>query len=325
MLYSLVLATFCFSSISFADTFGSGANIFTIDFVKIGDPGNPDDTGTTGLYHTVAGGVDYEYRIGKYEISTGMVHKANNLGGLEVIPFPYALDEPAGHVTWNEAARFVNWLNTSQGHQAAYRFAVNPGDPGYSVSNANDHIQLWDSSDSWQEGGENRFRHRDAYYFLPSFDEYYKAAYYSGSGNIYYDFPTGQDANQNTPKAVAFGTEMGTSVYGLEVVSGAPAPINQAGGLSAYGTMAQGGNINEHVESTIFMVNNDPMATRRLMGGEWSGVLTQQRSSFGGGVSPNVTSFNDGFRVASVIPEPSSLSLLLAVGGLGLWRRRRSA
>jgi hypothetical protein len=36
-----------------ADTFGSGANTFTIDFVTVGDPGNPDDTGTTGIHFRI--------------------------------------------------------------------------------------------------------------------------------------------------------------------------------------------------------------------------------------------------------------------------------
>ncbi len=55
-----------------ADTFGSGANSFSIDFVTIGNPGNPPDANPNP-----AGAVDYEYRIGKYEISEQMIDKAN--------------------------------------------------------------------------------------------------------------------------------------------------------------------------------------------------------------------------------------------------------
>jgi|GEM_PF-6053598 len=40
-----------------ADTFGSGGNAFTIDFVPIGNAGNPVDTGTTGLYFSPYGAV----------------------------------------------------------------------------------------------------------------------------------------------------------------------------------------------------------------------------------------------------------------------------
>ncbi|HVT28877.1 MAG TPA: hypothetical protein VHE81_12755, partial [Lacipirellulaceae bacterium] len=55
-----------------ADTFGSGANSFTIDFVTIDSPGNPPDANPNP-----AGAVDYTYRIGKYEISEQMIDKAN--------------------------------------------------------------------------------------------------------------------------------------------------------------------------------------------------------------------------------------------------------
>ena len=58
-----------------ADTFGSGANSFSIDFVTIGNPGNPPDANPNP-----AGAVPYEYRIGKYEIFEQMIDKANALG-----------------------------------------------------------------------------------------------------------------------------------------------------------------------------------------------------------------------------------------------------
>ena len=58
-----------------ADTFGSGANQFSIDFVTIGNPGNPPDANPNP-----AGAVPYEYRIGKYEIREQMIDKANAPG-----------------------------------------------------------------------------------------------------------------------------------------------------------------------------------------------------------------------------------------------------
>src|SRR5690242_3918723 len=45
----------------------SCAHGITIDTVVIGDAGNPNDPATGGLY----GGVDYDYRIGKYEVTVG--------------------------------------------------------------------------------------------------------------------------------------------------------------------------------------------------------------------------------------------------------------
>jgi len=103
-----------------ADTFGSGANTFTIDFVTVGDPGNPNDSGTTGSYFTPYGGVAYEFRMGTYEVSEDMINKANTLGSLGITKDTRGTDKPATSVSWNEAARFVNWLNT-QVHLAAGR------------------------------------------------------------------------------------------------------------------------------------------------------------------------------------------------------------
>jgi hypothetical protein len=54
-----------------ADTFGGGANSFDVEFVTIGNPGNPPDANPNP-----AGAVPYVYRIGKYEISEQMIDKA---------------------------------------------------------------------------------------------------------------------------------------------------------------------------------------------------------------------------------------------------------
>ncbi|MCI0332092.1 MAG: hypothetical protein L0228_02555, partial [Planctomycetes bacterium] len=62
---------------AYADTFGSGANSFEIQFVQIGSPGNPPDANPNP-----AGAVPYRYRIGRYEISEQMIDNANALGGL---------------------------------------------------------------------------------------------------------------------------------------------------------------------------------------------------------------------------------------------------
>jgi hypothetical protein len=183
-----------------ADTFGSGDNSFDIDFVTIGDPGNAADT--TGNPNP-AGSVDYVYRTGKYEISRDMVIKASTEGDLGVATTLNNLDwvtggprpdMPAAGVSWNEAARFVNWLNTSEGFSPAYKFGTQPGDAGY---DANANILLWESSDPGFDAA-NLFRNSLAQYVLPSLDEWYKAAYYdpnaNGGNGGYWNFPTGSDS-----------------------------------------------------------------------------------------------------------------------------------
>src|SRR5690349_21624657 len=142
-----------------ADTFGSGANSFQIDFVTIGSPGNPPDANPNP-----AGAVPYAYRIGKYEISEQMIDKANALGGLGITKDARGPDYPATSVTWFEAARFVNWLNTSTGSVPAYKF------------DAGGNFQLWQPLDPGYDA-TNLYRNKLATYFLPSVDEWHKAAY----------------------------------------------------------------------------------------------------------------------------------------------------
>ena len=188
----------------------------------------------------------YAYRIGKYEISEQMIDKANALGGLGITKDMRGADKPATSVSWFEAAQFVNWINTSTGHTPAYKFdgAGNfhlwaPGDSGYDASNL--------------------FRNSLAKYFLPSANQWYKAAYYDPVAGLYWNYPTGSNA---PPTPVANGTSPGTAVVMQDPAVG-PADIFQAGGLSPYGTMAQGGNVNEWEETALDLTNNDLNEPRR--------------------------------------------------------------
>ena len=132
-----------FSECVWSDTFGGGANTFDIAFVNIGNPGNAADI--TGDPNP-AGSVSYAYRMGQFEVSRDMITKANALGILG-IPLPDETmyggngpNQPAVGMSWNEAARFVNWLNTTTGSPPAYKFAIQPGQIGY---DPNADIQLW--------------------------------------------------------------------------------------------------------------------------------------------------------------------------------------
>jgi hypothetical protein len=66
---------------SLLQTFGNGANQFSMDFVTIGNPGNAADTSGDP---NPAGRVNYVYNIGKYEVSRDMIEKANAAGGLGI-------------------------------------------------------------------------------------------------------------------------------------------------------------------------------------------------------------------------------------------------
>ena len=110
---------------------------FSIAFTEIGDAGNaPDDT--------TYGAVAYNYSISTYEVSEAMIDAYNTANpSILITKDTRGADKPATRVSWNEAARFVNWLNTSQGYQAAYKFTTD----GF-----NDHIALWTTSRSLAAG-----------------------------------------------------------------------------------------------------------------------------------------------------------------------------
>jgi hypothetical protein len=290
-----------------ADTFGTGANGFTLDFVAVGNAGNGNDAGTGGSY----GGVAYDYRVGVNEISQAAINAAVAEGLTGMPAGSWSGSQPSASITWFQAAAFTNWLNTSTGHQAAYQ--LNP---------ALTSLTVWSSAEAWQVGGENLYRNKNAYYFLTSENEWYKAAYQKNDGVTanYWDYPTGSNS---APTAVGSGTGAGTAVYN-GVVS-APAGVANDGGLSAYGTMGQGGNIWEWMETAYDGINNSSSEGRGVRGGDWGSPEYDLRSSgrhdFG---SPTNSKFNVGFRVASV-PEPSAAMLMISAGMLALARRRTRA
>jgi formylglycine-generating enzyme required for sulfatase activity len=284
-----------------ADTFGTSGNEFTIDFVNIGNAGNAADT--TGY-----GAVPYEYRMGTYEISQNAIDKATASGMANVTAGAWTGNQPAADINWYEAAAFVNWMNTSTGKTAAYDLAWNGSEWS---------MNLWSSGQAWTAGGENLYRNKDAFYFLPNDNEWVKAAYYSPAGSSYFLYPTASDS---APTAVASGTDAGTAVYDGRV---APAIVDSAGGLSPYGTMGQGGNVSEWSESAFDGSNNSSSEDRAFRFAAFSDLVDRiSRMGDRVAIGPPSAASDLGFRVASV-PEPSTYALLLMTGAGALWLARR--
>jgi hypothetical protein len=296
------------SATSLLETFGSGANEFTMEFVTIGNPGNAADT--TGSPNP-AGSVAYIYNIGKNEVSRDQITKANALGSLGITMSDMSIiggngvNRPATGFGWYQAAKYVNWLNTSTGYQAAYKFSGNT-------------FQLWSAGDAGYNAN-NLFRNSLAKYWIASSNEWYKAAYGNLDGT-WNNYTTGSDS---APTAVASGTEANTAVYGQNARAG-PADITSAGGLSPYGTMGQGGNVWEWNETAYDGSNNTAGEKRDVRGGAWGNDSSALDASTRAGINPSSLDNSDfGFRVASV-PEPSTLSLLaIGLGGLAILRRRK--
>ena len=294
-----------------ADTFGSGSNSFEISFVQISQTNNATDPASGNRY----GAVPYEYRAGIYEITESMITKATASGLVGVTAGAWTnQNQPAGNLNWFEAAAFVNFLNTNSGKTAAYNLAWD----GSTWS-----MTLQNPTNAWTLGGTNLYRNKNAYYFLPSENEWYKAAYYNAAGTNYFLYPT---ASSTVPTAVTNGTNSGTAVFiGNTVSPVQPAVVTLAGALSAYGTMGQGGNLREWTESATDGLYNNANAFRAMRGGYYNSIAGTLASTNRDTFNPFIVNNTFGFRVASV-PEPSTYALLLlGAGAMYLWKRRRDS
>ena len=196
-------------------------------------------------------------------------------------------------------------------------------------SDVNDNIQLWQPGDAGYDSS-NPYRNRLAKYVLPSYNEWYKAAYYNPNDSNYYDFANGSDT---APTAVASGTDVNTAVYDQSFAQG-PADVHQAGGLSPYGVMGLGGNVFEWEESSFDLANSrGGSSSRGLRGGDWFNSSNVLSSSSRYDLGPRYESlFDIGFRVATnggsgggEVPEPSTMAIF-GLCALGMaYRARRSS
>jgi formylglycine-generating enzyme required for sulfatase activity len=318
-----MLASMTAPSYAAVVSFGSGANQFNMEFVTIGNPGNAADT--TGAPNP-AGAVGYTYGIGKFEVSEDMITKFNASQSLQITTVTRGPNKPATSVSWNEAARFVNWLNTSTNGFAAYKFTT---------GGVNDHIALWTASDTLDYDASNPYRSKRATYVIPSYNEWYKAAYYNPNDSTYYDYANGSNTR---PTAVVGGTGSNTAVYWYtgEAEPEVPADVSQAGGLSPYGVMGLGGNV-EEFDEVLYYGDSSNIATtsRGVRGGRWHTVVASHLSSSSrSSIHPSYENGGVGFRVASLsssappapaVPEPSMMVIgtLFGIGGLMAKRRMK--
>jgi sulfatase modifying factor 1 len=306
-------------------TFGVEANTFSIQFQEIGSPGNIADN--TGIPNP-AGSVPYIYSIGIYEIKRDSITKYNaNYGvanNLEITMHDMTSgggsngpNKPATGVSWNEAARFVNWLNTSTGFTEAYKFTTN---------GIQDDIEPWSTNDSGYNAS-NPYRNQFAKYFLPTVDEWYKAAFFDPTANVYFDFANGSNT---APIAISSGSSPNTVVYGQYAIFGGPADVDMAGGQSPFGVVALTGNVWDMLETEIDLTNDNPSERRQVRGGTWQATPGYINNEWVGSVLPFEEGGATGFRVVSIssvstVPEPGLASFLFGCGIIASVRRLRQS
>lgn len=265
-----------------------------IDFVPIANPGNPGDTRTeypNSAQPYGSGSVDYTYRIGKYEITNAQWDAFVSAAGAptgnlvdgydpydENIWYPGA-NVPTHELSWYEATQFCNYLTSGDKSKGAYKFSGMNTNPG-------DFLEIDRAS---------AISSYDTVYVLPTRDEWYKAAYYTGSGYSTY----------------ANGTDV-TPIAGLDsnydYVLDRPWDVG-SGIQEQNGTYDMMGNILEWNEWW-------DLSYRGVSGGSY--YLDTAEFDLGSSAYYGRQPFSEqplmGFRVV-VIPEPATL-LLLGLGGL---------
>ena len=281
----------------------SASAIVTIDYITVGNAGNAADP-DTGY-----GAVADEYQIGKYEVtnaqygaflntkaatdSYGLYNSGMSSYGITRSgssgSFTYSVTEalanrPVVLISWFDAARMANWMMNSQGNGSTETGS-------YTLSGATSGIIT---------------KNVGATIYIPTEDEWYKAAYYNSGSQSYSLYPNGTDSFTTADANYFSGAATDVGTY-----SSYP---------SSYGTFDQGGNVWEWNDAVIADSN------RGVRGGSYftvdDGLLSFTRFDF----DPSYDSLDFGFRLASVpdnVPEPSSLVLSVLASGVVLLRRKR--
>ncbi len=265
-----------------------------VDFLNAVADTDPNALYSTSMDSSTQGGITRSGSSGSYTYTVKSDSIGNGPGGTDYI---YG-NKPVNYVSFLDAMRFTNWLENGQGSGGTESGV-------YTIGSGTDEV-----------------RNPNATYFIPTEDEWYKAAYHQNDGvtGNYYDYPTSTDLvpNNNLPSS---DTGNSANFFDSGYTTGNSSyPMTDVGAYtqseSPYGTFDQGGNVWEWNETLI------SSSSRSIRGGGWvvnSDVLAA--SDRKGGEDPSIESISVGFRVASV-PEPSSL-LLGAMVGLGLLMRRR--
>jgi hypothetical protein len=207
-------------------------------------------------------------------------------------------NRPVNYVSYWDAARFCNWLHNGQGNGDTETGA-------YTLNGYNG------------TGGRGIVRNRVAKWFLPSENEWYKAAYYDPrkpDGAGYYRFPTKSDSRPDNALS-ATGTNNANYYHG-DYTIGKPYYRTEVGAFknspSPYGTFDQGGNVCEWDEHIGYELTG--YASRGFRGGAFgnfsSFLLASTRDPET--VYPTYEHHLRGFRVARPSELPSQGRIVVA-------------
>ena len=313
-------------ALSFALSFALAAasTAVDIDWVTVSGKGNPCDAKPQGCFGTV----DYAYRVGKYEVTNAQYVEFLNavatidtnglysgsmgstLGGIvrsgSASGYTYAAisgreENPVNFVSFHNTLRFSNWLHNGQPTGPQGNSTTEDG--AYTITNLGMNFN-------------QITRNINASVFLTNEDEWYKAAFYDAVTQSFFDYASDSDSQIHcaTPGGAPDSANCSDAL-------GAPSFVGAyLNSIGPNGTFDQNGNLSEWTESRYGNFS------RIVRGGSFrtGAVLALSSSSRSSSTASYPGQEFVGFRVASVIPEPST-ALLLGVGLLELSRRSRSS
>lgn len=226
-------------------------------------------------------------------------------------------DRPVNNINWFSAARFVNWYANGQSTAPT---ATETG--SYTLVGG-------------QTSGNIAARNAGAQVFLPSANEWTKAAFYNPQAQDYYTWPT--ESNTRPTPTVPSANEQITAenAANFRASAGTPGKITNVGTYvnttSTYGLFDMAGNMNEMTDTA----QSGDASKFQTLGGSWASLPATMDSFYS---SNNVGEFKIGdnataaigFRVAAVaVPEPGNM-VAAAMGiaglvGVQLAKRRKLA
>ena len=200
-------------------------------------------------------------------------------------------DFPITYVNLFSALRFCNWL------EHKYPLII--------IAGEEDSIT---ETGTYTLDGDNQISNPSVHttWYLPSEDEWYKAAYYQGCGvnADYWGYSTQSDWAPDNE----FTTIKAANYYCDGYTNEAPPYLTRVGSSkhspSPYGAYDMGGNVAEWVHTQMNQVNSDGFLPYVVRGGSWDAhynMITYNplHSSYREGCNPLIKSNQIGFRVAA--------------------------
>jgi formylglycine-generating enzyme len=270
------------------------------------DPNDP--IGTTAAWVTISGsgknwpvvcGITRTGTAGHYSYALS-TSAAANLGSP---PIPANNGNfPVNWDSWGDAARFANWLQNGQ--------PTGGEGPGTTETGA---YNLITSSGTGATTVADLFavtRSPGAKYWIPTENEWYKAAYYKGGGTNsgYWYYPT-QSTTSNPPSSVLSTTLTNNANFnssGLATPNNWPlTPVGYyASSPSHYGTFDQGGDLYNFTETAVTQTSDnigEGLKVRVLRGGSFHhNIPDELAANWRYGADPAKFGHGRTFRVATV-------------------------